>query len=590
MKRQLSLFLCFLLVFGIMTSDVAPIYGDTDNILKIGVTEEPDSLSPFIAYERGAFELFMIVYDSLICFDENLKTVPSLAESWEISSDNLTWTFHLRKDVKWHDGEPFTAKDVKFTYERMKESELGLYVDMVKDIDTIEIPDDYTIVFGTSTPKSNMLQNITPILPEHILKDISMEDLETFENESLIGTGPFKFREWKKNEYLSLDANKDYFKGAPKVDGLIFTMFANRDTMAQSVKLGEIDVALGLYKNNVKTIQEEKGTEIYEFSENGFTELAFNCWEDKASKGNPLILDKTIRQAIEYAIDKQKIIDMVYEGAGDTGTTMIPKSQKYFHYEPTAEELRNYAPDKAKELLDSADYIDRDNDGIRENKAGKKLSFKFLLRSENTLEVKAGQMIKSYLRDVGIDTVIETIDDGALNDRIFSTADYDMFIWGWGGDVDPGTLLRVLITDQIGNLNDSYYSNPDYDELVSLQSTKLDSSERQKTIWDAQKLLYEDLPYIILLYSIDLQVVRTDRITGIKPTVNGAVFYADTPYNYLNAEMADMTEEAPAQAAPVQNTEEKKSNVGIIITGVIIAAAVVAYFSKKSKKSKEEEW
>lgn len=584
MKRVLSFFICIALLTGLCFVGVS---GETaSNILKIGVSEEPDSLSPLISYERSSFEIFMLIYDSLITFDKDMNAVPSLALSWEVSGDNLQWTFKLRDDVRWSDGERFTSKDVRFTYELMKNSGLGMYADMVKDIDAIDTPDDFTVVFKTEKPKANMLQNITPILPEHIWKNVKEEEYEIFDNQNPVGTGAFIFKEWKKNEYISFISNKNYFKGAPKVDGLIYVIYANRDTMAQSIKLGEIDAALGLYKSNIKTIEEDKSIKVYNFSENGFTEIAFNCREGEDFKGNPLIWDKRIRQAMEYSIDKQKIIDMIYEGEGECGTTLIPVSQKLFHYSPEGAEIRKYSPDKAKEMLESADYKDRDGDGVREDSNGNKLVFKLLLRSENIMEVKAGQMIKSNLKDAGIDTVLETLDDGALYDRICGTADYDMFIWGWGGDADPGTLLRVLTTNQIGNLNDAYYSNPDYDKLVEEQASHMDYSERAKIIYNAQKILYEDLPYIILLYEKEHQLVRSDRIQGIGPTVNGAVFYADTAINYLCAFVTGT--ESTAKPQKEEAKDEKQNQILYIAASVVIVFLFIKLSGKKDKS--KEEW
>ncbi len=574
MKRILSFIICIVMLIGLCP---AAAFADTPSgMLRIGVAEEPDSLSPLITYERASAEIFMLIYDSLITFDKNMQPVPSLAESWEMDKNGLRWTFRLKKDVKWNDGESFTSKDVKFTYELMKNSELGLYTDLVKDIESIEIPDDHTIIFKTEKPKANMLQNITPILPEHIWKVVEEDQYEVFDNQNPVGTGPFMLKEWKKNEYISFISNKEYFKGAPRVDGLIYIIYANRDTMAQSIKLGEIDAALGLYKSNTKAIENDKDIEIYNFSENGFTEMAFNCRADGTSKGNPLILDKVVRQAIEYSIDKQKIIDMVYEGEGEFGTTLIPVSQKKFHYNPQASELRGYSPEKASELLESAGYKDSDGD-----------SFRLLLRSENTMEVKAGQMIKGYLKDAGIGVELETLDDGALNDRIFSSADYDMFIWGWGGDVDPGTLLRVLTTNQIDNLNDAYYSNPEYDKLVEDQASNMNPEERVKMVHDAQRLLYEDLPYIILFYEKEHQIVRSDMVHDIEPTVSGAVFYADTPYNYIKATLAG------TEKAPVQDKQEDikgwKPNYTLYLI-VAIVVAILAYIMVKKKRKSKEEW
>jgi len=576
MKKWMGLIIVMAMIFSSFTVG----FGDSEqvSIVKIGTAEEPDSFNPLVAYERGAFENFMLIYDSLYVFDENLEPSPNLATSYEVSEDQLVWTFHLRDDVKWHDGEAFTSEDVKFTFELIKSTELSLYYDYVADIESIDTPDDFTVILTTFEPKANMLQNVTPILPEHIWSALDADAYELFENEAPIGTGPFKFSEWKKNEYWSLTANKDYFKGAPNSDGLVFTVFANRDTMAQALKLAEIDVALGLYQNQVKTIQNDN-LSVHNYIENGFTELAFNNWTDPESLGNPLILDKRIRQAIDYAIDKQKIIDMVYEGAGIAGTTLVPISQTGFHYELTSTEIRNYSKDAANKLLDEAGYLDKDGDGIREDNEGNPLSFVFLLRSDNTNEVKVGQMIKSYLVEIGIETVVETIDDGALNDRIYGNANFDMFIWGWGGDTDPGTILRILTTDQIWNLNDVFYSNETYDALVKAQATQLDVSERTETIYEAQRIIYDEVPYSILMYENELQIYRNDRITGITPTKAGAIFYADTPMNYISVKVVGDN--------VTSSGSDDSSSLPFITGGVIALFIVLISVVLKRKKSKK---
>lgn len=581
MKKRF-VFLVLLVMLCFLFAPALNLFSSEKAILRIGVMEEPDSLNPFAAYERAAFETFMLIYDSLVVFDRNLNPSPSLAESWKLSADNLSWTFRLRKDVLWSDGKPFTARDVKFTYEAIRDTEMGLYATLVEDITEVEILDDYTVVIHSENPKANMLMNITPILPAHIWEKLSEEKLETFENKDPVGTGPFRLLQWKKSQYLTLGANMNHFRGAPKTDGIIFSLYANRDTLAQSLRLGEIDAALGVYHTHAKGVAGDPNIQVIEFTENGFTELAFNCWDDPASGGNPLILDTVIRQAIELGIDKQRIIDIVYEGEGVPGSTLIPVSQTFYHYTPSAEEYRGFNPEKGRALLDAAGYLDRDGDGIRESAEGSKLSFVFLLRAENTMEVKAGQLISGFLRDLGIETKIETLDDGALNDRIFGPADFDMFIWGWGGDVDPGTLLNVLTTGQIENLNDVYYSNPEYDSLVALQWTLMDKYERRDAVWAAQRILYNDLPYIILLYETELQMLRKDKIAGISTTVNGAVFYADTPANYIEASVIGL----PATVGLTKQDIGGSPLPFILGAVVLVAAAVVVIILLRRRKKK----
>ncbi len=503
-------------------------------VLKIGTTEDVDSLSPFNAYERAATELFLIVYDPLVAFDQNLKPAPALAQSWSVSSDGLQWTFKLRKGVKWSDGKPFTSEDVKFTYEAVAASELGLYYTFLEGIKEIRTPDDLTVVIRTEEPKANILQNPTPILPKHIW-EAGAEDFETFEDSKMVGTGAFRFHEWKKGEYLSLTANPDYYGGRPKFSGIVYTLFANRDTLVQSLIRGEIDVALNLYPDQLPRLQKEAKVEVYRYSGNGFTQLAANSFDDPASKGHPALKDYRVRQAMELAMDKNEILSVALSGAGTVGTTLIPESTPEWHLALPANKIRSYNPAAAKALLESAGYVDRNGDGIREGKDGKPLDFRFFVRSDNSREVKAGQMIQGYLKEVGIATRLSTIDDGALQDSI-DGADYDLFIWGWGGDVDPTTLLAILTTDQIDGNNEPRWSNPAYDEVVKRQATLLDAKKRKAAVDEAQRLAYEGASYIILAYDGDIQAVRKDRIQGLVRIVgNGPVFYANTGVNYLTA-------------------------------------------------------
>jgi len=425
-----------------------------------------------------------------------------------------------------------------------------------------------------------MLQITTPIIPEHIWKDVSLEELQTFDNPNPIGTGPFKFKEWKKGQHLILEANQDYFKGAPDVDGVVYSIYANKDTLAQSLKLGEIDVALGLYPSHLKTFEGDSNIQVYEYSKNYYTELAFNCSTDSASTGHKALLDPKVRQAMEYALDKKSITEVALGGAGIPGTTIEPTASAFWHYEPSESELRDFDPAKANALLDEAGYSARDSNGVRMSADGTKLSFNFMLRSENTMQVKAGQMIKGNLRDVGIETTLETVDDGALMDRVYAQ-DFDMFIWGWGGDVDPSTMLYVLTTDEIDNLNDSFYSNPEFDALVDKQTTLIDLDERQQAVRDAQKIIYRDAPYIVLYYDTSIQAVRADRVTGLTQiNQTGPLFFADTNYNYLHATPVEAA--APQSQAGTDPSAETTSNWWIAgIVGVIIMAGIILIVRRK---------
>jgi len=573
---SIALFMCFLP----LANNNVDAASNPSNTLRVGWTSEPDSLSPFISNRVSTFELHLLFYDSLVTFDNDLKPVGRLAESWKVSDDNLTWTFNLQKDVKWHDGEPFTSQDVKYSYETFLEANMGMYSDFLKGITSIETPDDLTVVIKTEKPKANMLYVTAPILPKHIWEEVKSDELETWPNEKPIGTGAFKFVEWKKGEFVKLEANKEYFGGAPKVGELIFPLYANNDTMVQSLKIAEIDAAININSNQVKLLESEKDFKVLSNPTNAFTNLGINTWEDKASKGNPLLLNNDIKHAMSYAIDKQKIIDVAFSGQGKPGSTIVPSFLTDWHNELSDEKNRSYNPDKAKATLDEAGFTDRDGDGVREDKDGKPLEFRLYLRSNSPEEVKAGQILHVLLKDVGINTNVETIDDGVLGDRIYDNGDYDLFIWGWSTDIDPTTILSIVSTDQIGNLSETYYSNPKYDELLAEQEVTVDFKERQKIVYEMQNILAEDLPYIILMEENAMQAVRTDKWKGWTP-VQGAFFMAANNFNYLNIEPIEET----LSVSATTESSEKSTNSWLIWGGIAVLIIIVAIAVRARKRN-----
>lgn len=589
LKKLFSRVMIVTLVLGFLVMPMNKSQAADPVTLNIGWTAEADSISPFIAYSISATEIFKLIYDPLVAFDNDVNPVGRLAKDWQVSDDNLTWTFKLQENVKWHDGEPFTASDVKFTYELMQESGLGLYAGALDGITSIETPDDYTVIMKTKAPKANMLQMTTPILPEHIWKDVSMEDLETWPNESPVGTGAFKFVENKNGEYIKLEKNEDYFYKKANIDNLVFILYANTDTMVQSLKIGEIDAAINLGANHVKLLEKEADFDVVSTATHGFTELSINTWTDSKSKGNPLLLNKDIRQAMSYAIDKQKLIDVAYAGQGVAGTTLIPPSLDFWHYKPNDGELQSYNPEKAKDLLDSAGFKDQDGDGIREDSEGNPLNFRFMLRSETSEEVRSGEMIAGMLEEVGIGTKIETVDDGLLGDRIYDNADFDLFIWGWGTDADPTTILTVMASSEIGSLSDSYYANDEYDRLLAEQAQIIDLDERQKVVHDMQKILYDESPYIILLYDNALQAVNKAKWEGWTK-VEGVYFLSFNNDNYLNVKPLTIKEEVAAESGKSdKNTdagEKSSSNSSAVILAVIAAAVILSAIVIVKKKNK----
>jgi peptide/nickel transport system substrate-binding protein len=574
-KQKVSIVIVLVMLVMLLTSPVTGAQ-EPPNTMRIGVTVEVDSLSPLISYSQIGYEVFQLLYDSLVMLDEKLETVPGLAKEWQISDDELEWTFTLRDDVQWHDGTPFTSADVKFTYELLLENELGMYSGYLGGITEVVAPDESTVVIRTELPKANMLLNSCPILPAHIWSEVSPDEYDTWPNSQPIGTGPFVFEEFRPGEYLKLVANDETFHGRPGIDELIFVLYANADTMAQSVRLGEIDAATNFSPSQLDALNSDATIDAISAVVLGFTELSFNSWDDPSSTSHPLLQEFPIRHAIEYSIDKQRILDMVYSGQGSVGTTLVPP-EGFYHYEPTANELRDYDVLMANQVLEEAGYTDLNGDGIRQAPDGTPLEFLLTLRADNADEVQAGQMIAGMVAEAGIKFNIETVDDGALIDKIYS-GDFDMFIWGWGADLDPTTILNVMTTSQIGNMSDSNYSNETYDRLFMEQQTIMDPEERREVVWEMQRILYEEAPYIILFYDNSLQAVNTSRWTGwTRIPAEGGYFFNLTNYNYLNVQpAAGAADEAPSATGGSGYT-------GLLIGGLVVVAAVLYFVFWKKK-------
>ena len=256
--------------------------------------------------------------------------------------------------------------------------------------------------------------------------------------------------------------------------------------MLQDIKAGTIDAASNLVPTQVKQLQSDPGIKARAIATDGFDELAFNCYTGP-SKGNPVLKDVKFRQALNYAVDKQKIVDIVMMGYTTAGTTIIPPNYYHdpdWHWEPPADEAYTFDPEKAKQLLDAAGYKDTDGDGIREYK-GKPIKLRLIARDESTEEQQEGKFIAGWFKDVGIKVTLSVMDSSTLSATILNeekgvlTPDYDMFLWGWYLDYDPGSMLSYFTKAQIGNWSDCYWTDPEYETALQAAERRAGSEQAQ---------------------------------------------------------------------------------------------------------------
>ncbi|MEL7568533.1 MAG: ABC transporter substrate-binding protein [Dehalobacterium sp.] len=580
------LFTITLMIMTCFSIRPAQAEGEENNVLRVGVFNEIESINPLVAYSTSAYEVFKLNYNLLITWDENLNPIPELAKDWTVSEDGQEWTFHLQEGVKWHDGQPFTSADVKFTFEYIRDNTIGYFYDYVSKMTAIETPDEHTVTIVTEQPLSWMPQIWVPILPKHIWENIDpAEASSTYPNEDPIGTGPFTLGEYKKGEYCRLIANPDYFKGAPKINEVIFKIFANESTAAEALKLGEVDILTKMSAVPFNSLEGQENIKTLYSNSAGFTEIVVNHWADSQSKGNPLLRDKNIRKAMSYAIDRQYLIDAVTFGYGEIGTTLVPPMFKSWHYEPTPGEMHNFDLEKAKQILEDAGYKDGNGDGVREGSDGSPLDFRLTLRSESAEQQKMGRIIAEWWKQIGINITIDVVDSGTLTDRLYDNGDFDMYIWTYFMDVDPTSILKIMTTDQIMSWNDSFYSNPVYDDLFIKQDQEMDKEKRREIIYEMQRIIYDDCPYIILAYGPELEAYRTDRFEGwVRTPVDGTVLMTHSMATYEN--LAPIAQAATQEATGEESAppEAGKSSTWIWVLVIVAAIAGSILVSRRKKK------
>jgi peptide/nickel transport system substrate-binding protein len=560
-------------------------------VFRMGMVNEIDSLNPFKALELPSFEVMFLQYNLLVEFSqEDLSPVPGIAESWETSEDGLTWTYHLNPDATFHDGEPVTSEDVKWTFETVIDNPGpgGLFIDYVDQIEKIEAPDEQTVVITTKKPSVQMLSIYIPILPKHVWEDVPADELKSFPNEPSVGTGPFRAMEYVKGQSVRMVANKDYFGGAPAIDEVFFQFYDNSDTMVQALKRGEVDYIYNPPADLFLSLEEEEGIETLASADPGYTELAFNVYEPtpesiklgapKESQGNPALLDVRVRQAINWAVDEVELTDKILRGLGEPGSTAVPPTLAQYHLELPESELMGFDLDQARDLLAEAGWRDTDDNGIVD-KNGEDLELRLLARSEDDSSIRAAEFIEGWLKDIGIQVSSEAVTDNKLTEDIYAT-DFDMFIWGWGSDPDPDFILSIFQCSQINNFSDSFYCNKEYDRLYDLQQTQLDQEERIETIKKMQEILYEDTPYVILFYDQLLEAYDTAQWTGWvkQPAETGSVMFAFGNYSALNL--------TPASASAAAG-DDGSTNTGLYILialAVLIVIAIVAWVLRRGSR------
>jgi peptide/nickel transport system substrate-binding protein len=512
--------------------------GGTTKPLRVGWSSEPDTLNALTTYSTEAQEVLQLVYDKLSDYDANLNVIPGLAASTAVSADGMTVTYKLRSGVNWHDGQPFTADDVVSTFTLIhRPGGASQYAQWLTDMTAVTAKDPTTVEVTYSKAQAFDPALSIPILPKHIWGAMSNKELLKFTNDTPVGTGPFTFGKWQKGQTVTVNRNPKFWGEAPGPSSVIWVLYQNEDVMAQALGSGDLDVLTEVPPtiwDGLKGTANVTQVKLPGFS---FHHIGFNVSDDPKTKsgGNPLLLDRTVRQAISLSLDRNQLVQIALAGHGTAGSVLLPPAFGDSQLQVPTDQQWNANAAKAKQMLDQAGYIDRNGDGVRESSAGKKLEFRLIAIESTTVDVRAAQIFRDAAKAIGVKLDLQTMDENTLGNTVYnSSPDWDIFVWGWDSGVnDPDYLLGVPLTSQIGGNNDVFYANPAYDALYAQQASELDKTKRTDLVHQAQQLYYDDCAYIVMWYQDKLQAYRTNGWKGWTNTPGGMVFNF-TRANYLN--------------------------------------------------------
>ena len=512
----------------------------TRTVLRVGSTTDIDSLNPFTAFSTQSYDVLQLVYDKLMDYDGDLNVKPSLATSVDVTDGGKTFTYTLRDGVKWQDGTAFTPDDVVFTYLMVRDNDYGTYGAYFKELTDVTKVGDKQVRLNYSQPQTLDPAVIMPIAPKHLWEKVAKADLANYANDKPVGTGPFKFDAWNKGSVASVVRNDDWWGTKPAAEKVTWTKFGSDDIVTQALKTGDIDIIAEIPPTiftGLKDAADVKPVELDSFS---FHMIGFNCSTEPNSKGNKLLLDKSVRQALSCAVSRKQLVELALAGYGQPGADLIPPAFGDFHFTPAPADVLDDNPAKANEILDKAGYTARNPDGIRLSKGGAPLDFRLVAIADTAVDVKAAQLFVTAAKAVGVNLKLSTTDSDSLGATVFNAdgPDFDVMVWGWDSSLyDPSYLLGIATTDQIGGNNDTYWTDPRYDDLYAQQSTTVDRAARVKLVQEMQALHYAACPYIVMWYQKKLTGTRTNTWAGWKE-IKGGMILNFPRVNYLDVKPA----------------------------------------------------
>ena len=463
--------------------------------LRIAIGAEPESLDPVKMTSAPAATVGEHVVERLIYMEEDGTLTPMLATSWEANADSTVWTFQIRQGVTFHDGAPLNAEAVRQNLARFVDPDVGAaYAFLLGSVQDIQATGEYTLQLRLAQPFAPILSHLSHsfigIVSPNQIRDLPPEG--TFENP--IGTGPYVMERWNRGDSIRLSVNEDYWGSTPQIPNLVFNFIPEESARIVALETGEADAIMAVPPQDVARLEADPDIDVVFQTSVRTIYISFNNVREPFT-------DVRVRRALNYAVDKQAIVDSIFEGSGFVADAPIPDAV----FGHTSVGPYQYDPARARELLAEAGYPD---------------GFSMTLHHPTgryPLDATVAQAVQSMLADVGVDARLETREWSSylqFTAQPPEQAEYDMFMLGWGTvtlDADYGlyALLHTRQWNPNGN-NRGFYSNERVDELLDQARVETNPNQRAPMYHEAVQLIWEDAPWIFLYNAAQINAVRTN--------------------------------------------------------------------------------
>ncbi|MCT9145428.1 ABC transporter substrate-binding protein, partial [Streptomyces violarus] len=528
---------------------------DDGKVLTVAVAQSVDSLSPFLAVRLLSTSIHRLMYEYLTNYDpKDNHAIPGLATKWESSPDKLTWTYTIRSNSKWSDGKQATAQDAAWTFNKMMTDDgaataNGSYVGNFKKVTA---PSPTKLVVELKKPQATMTSLDVPIVPKHVWEKVS--DFSEFNNDKsfpVVGNGPFTLTDYKADSYVRLKANKGFWRGAPKFDEVVFRYYKDQDAAVSALRKGEVSFVAGspsLTPAQAASLEGAENIQVNDAPGRRFYALATNPGAKakngkKFGDGHPSLLDQGVRNALFMAVDREAIIEKVFQGHAVEGEGYIPPRFSQYYWKPSADQKLAYDPAEAAWLLDQAGYK-KNGDGKRVGKDGKPISYRVLCHATDPNDKAVGKYLQEWWGELGIGVQLNCLDN--VTDP-WLAGKYDLAFDGWSVNPDPDFVMSIHTcgalpaTPEDTGATDNFICDKKYDELYARQLAEYDPAKRADIVQQMESRLY-DLGYMnVMAYPNAVEAYRTDQIESITtmPAKAGNIYGQDGYWSWWSAVPAD---------------------------------------------------